>query len=64
MDRDVVSDLRLEMGYGLASSVSDQVGGEVSRLIGFCQDYLDNRGIGGLFQPEDDERIVGTRLES
>ncbi len=51
------------MEYGLASSVSDQVAGEVSPLVGFRLRRLDTPGVRGRFQRKNDEGIVDARLE-
>ena len=46
------------MEYGLASSVSDQVAGEVFPLVEFRQRRLDTPRIRGPFQPKYEEKLV------
>ena len=52
------------MEYGLASSVSDQVAGEVSLLVRFRQRRLDNFGLRGRFQPKYEEKHLFLWLEA
>ena len=53
------------MEYDLASSVSDQVAGEVFPLVGFRQRRPDTAGIRGPFQPKYEEKhlFLGWRAD-